>query len=135
MNCLLHQIVNCQLDNLPSILIQSLIHRVFSDPASAVTRIVASDVDLERSLSINGTEINLYPTMDLADAIATINAASSTTNVRAEWFSETGIVLTNMSGFEGDNIVLGAPAVLDQVSALGLVPALTRVHMNESKQL
>ena len=38
--------------------------------ASAVTRVVASDIDLERSLSINETEITLYPTMDLSDAIA-----------------------------------------------------------------
>ena len=90
--------------------------------ASAVTRVVASDIDLDRSLSINGTEITLYSTMDLADAIAAINSASSATNVKAEWFEESGIVLTNTSGYEGDNIVLGAPAVLDQISALGLVP-------------
>ena len=90
--------------------------------ASAVTRVVASDIDLDRSLSINGTEITLYSTMDLADAIAAINSASATTNVKAEWFGESGIVLTNTSGYEGDNIVLGAPAVLDQISALGLVP-------------
>ena len=90
--------------------------------ASAVTRVVASDIDLDRSLSINGTEITLYSTMDLADAIAAINSVSATTNVKAEWFGETGIVLTNTSGYEGDNIVLGAPAVLDQISALGLVP-------------
>ena len=90
--------------------------------ASAVTRVVASDIDLDRSLSINGTEVTLYSTMDLADAIAAINSASSTTNVKAEWFGESGIVLTNTSGYEGDNIVLGAPAVLDQISALGLVP-------------
>lgn len=90
--------------------------------ASAVTRLVGSDIDLERSLSINGTEITLFPTMDLADAIAAINDASSTTNVKAEWFGDSGIVLTNTSGYEGDNIVLGAPAVLDQTSALGLVP-------------
>ena len=90
--------------------------------ASAVTRVVASDIDLDRSLSINGTEITLYSTMDLSDAIAAINGASATTNVKAEWFGESGIVLTNTSGYEGDNIMLGAPAVLDQISALGLVP-------------
>lgn len=90
--------------------------------ASAVTRVVASEIDLDRSLSINGTEITLYSTMDLAEAIAAINSASSATNVKAEWFGESGIALTNTSGYEGDNIVLGAPAVLDQISALGLVP-------------
>ena len=58
--------------------------------ASAVTRVVASDIDLDRSLSINGTEITLYSTMDLADAIAAINSASSATNVKAEWFGESG---------------------------------------------
>lgn len=89
---------------------------------SSLTRLVATDIDPERSLSINGTEISLSPTMGLADVIHAINNASAATNVKAEWVGDDGIALVNTSGHEGENIVLGAPAVVDQKSALGQVP-------------
>ena len=89
---------------------------------SSLTRVVATDIDPERSLSINGTEISLSPAMGLADVIHAINNASAATNVKAEWVGSDGIALVNTSGHEGENIVLGAPAVVDQKSALGQVP-------------
>ena len=89
---------------------------------SSLTRLVATDIDPERSLSINGTEISLSPAMGLADVIHAINNASAATNVKAEWVGSDGIALVNTSGHEGENIVLGAPAVVDQKSALGQVP-------------
>ena len=85
---------------------------------------VATDIDPERSLSINGTEIPLSPAMGLADVIHAINNASAATNVKAEWVGSDGIALVDTSGHEGENIVLGAPAVVDQKSALGQVPVL-----------
>ena len=90
--------------------------------ATSLTRVVATDIDPERSLSINGTEISLSPAMDLSDVISAINAASGTTKVKAEWVGDDGMALVNISGHEGENIVLGAPAVVDQKSALGQVP-------------
>ncbi len=92
--------------------------------ASALTRVIASDVDPERSLSINGEEIILSPAMGLAQIIGAINDQSHLTNVRAEWIGDDGIALVNTSGFEGENIVLGAPALVDQRSALGQVPGI-----------
>ena len=89
--------------------------------ATAITRVVATDIDPERSLSINGTEISLEPAMAIGDVIAAINASSASTNVKAEWVGEDGIALVNASGHEGENIVLDAPAVIDDKSALGQV--------------
>ena len=89
--------------------------------ASAITRVIATDIDPERSLSINGEEISLDPAMGIGDVIAAINASSASTNVKAEWIGEDGIALVNSSGHGGENIVLGAPALIDEKSALGQV--------------
>ena len=88
---------------------------------SSLTRLVATDIDPERSLSINGTEISLSPAMGLADVIHAINNASAATNVKAEWVGDDGIALVNTSGHEGENIVWVRPR-FDQKSALGQVP-------------
>jgi flagellar hook-associated protein FlgK len=90
--------------------------------ASATNFLRTSTIDTSKSLSINGIEIDIAVTADEADILGAINNASGQTRVKAEWSGLNGITLTNISGAEGDNIIIGAPAMGDSISALGVVP-------------
>ena len=90
--------------------------------ASNVVR--AQNIDLSKSLSINGIDITFDATGDAHDVLKAINQVAGQTGVRAGWNSNDSLFLTNTSGNEGENIVLDAPGIGDSMTALGLAPGV-----------
>jgi hypothetical protein len=76
-------------------------------------------VNLLEQLSINGTVIGGGALPANIDALATaINAQTATTNVQAYVDRDGGLVVTNATGFEGNNIVLGNPDATSDTNVL-----------------
>ena len=76
-------------------------------------------VNLLEQLSINGTVIGGGALLANIDALATaINAQTATTNVQAYVDRNGGLVVTNATGFEGNNIVLGNPDATSNTNVL-----------------
>ena len=86
--------------------------------ATAQTRLLSDEIDATKSLTINGVTIGHSATAKLNEMIQSINAVSGQTGVRAEWNTDSGLALTNTTGNEGANILIGG----DPVTALGIVP-------------
>ena len=72
-------------------------------------------------LLINNEAITYAATTDIGGMIQAINEKSAVTNVRADWLGDNGITLSNTSGHEGENIVLGLSGGSTGMTALGLV--------------
>ena len=82
------------------------------DPTKTLTIGSGSIAPVTISYAVNAT---------VGEMIQAINAESDQTNVRAEWFGETGIALTNTAGHEGENIILGLVGGGSGLTSLGLV--------------
>ena len=94
--------------------------------ASAHNEVRAQEIDPTKTLTIGSgnitpVTINHAVNATVGEMIQAINAKSDQTNVRAEWLGETGITLTNTSGHEGENIVLGLVGGGTGITSLGLV--------------
>ena len=94
--------------------------------ASAYNEVRAQEIDPTKTLTIaSGSNpavtINYAVNASVGEVIQAINAESDQTNVRAEWFGETGLALTNTAGHEGENIVLGLVGGGSGLTSLGLV--------------
>ena len=94
--------------------------------ASAYNEVRAQDVDPTKTLTIGSgsiapVTINFAVNATVGEMIQAINAESDQTNVRAGWFGEAGIALTNTVGHEGENIVLGLVGGGSGLTSLGLV--------------
>jgi len=95
--------------------------------ASAYNEVRAQEIDPTLTLTIGGgaaapVTINHAVNATVGEIIQAINAVSGQTHVRAGWFGETGIVLTNTTGHEGENIMLGRADGESGLTSLGLVP-------------
>ena len=86
--------------------------------ATAETKVFSGVIDPTKSLTINGTAIAHAANAKMNEMIQAINAVSGQTGVRAEWNTDNALALTNTSGNEGDNIVIGG----DPITSLGIVP-------------
>jgi flagellar hook-associated protein FlgK len=86
--------------------------------ATAETKVFSGVIDATKSLTINGTAIAHAANAKMNEMIQAINAVSGQTGVRAEWNTANALALTNTSGNEGDNIVIGG----DPITSLGIVP-------------
>lgn len=94
--------------------------------ASAYNQVRAQQIDPTKTLTIGSgsiapVTINYAVNASVGEMIQAINAESDQTNVRAEWFGETGIALTNTAGHEGENIILGLVGGGSGLTSLGLV--------------
>ena len=94
--------------------------------ASAYNEVRAQEIDPTKTLTIGSgnitpVTINHAVNATVGEMIQAINAKSDQTNVRAEWLGETGITLTNTTGHEGENIVLGLVGGGTGITSLGLV--------------
>ena len=94
--------------------------------ASGYNKLRAEEIDPTKTLTIGSgsvapVTINYAVNATVGEMIQAINAASGQTNVRAVWVGESGIALTNTTGHEGENIVLGLAGGVSGVTALGLV--------------
>ena len=94
--------------------------------ASAHNELRAQEIDPTKTLTIAGgsvaaATINYAANATVGEVIQAINAKSGDTNVRAAWFGDTGIALTNTAGHEGENIVLGLAGGGSGLTSLGLV--------------
>jgi flagellar hook-associated protein FlgK len=94
--------------------------------ASAYNEVRAQEIDPTKTLTIASgstpaVTINYAVNATVGEVIQAINAESGQTNVRAEWFGETGIALTNTAGHEGENIILGLVGGGSGLTSLGLV--------------
>ena len=94
--------------------------------ASAYNEVRTQAIDPTKTLtigsgSITPVTINHAVNATVGEMIQAINAKSDQTNVRAEWLGETGITLTNTTGHEGENIVLGLVGGGTGITSLGLV--------------
>ena len=91
--------------------------------AVAETRITSTSegVNLVDQLNINGTLIGDGVVPASIDAlVGQINAKSATTKVTASVGNDGGIELTNVAGYEGNNIILSNPNASATSNALGL---------------
>jgi flagellar hook-associated protein FlgK len=86
--------------------------------ATAETKVFSGEIDATKSLTINGVAIGHATNAKMNEMIQAINAVSGQTGVRAEWNTDNALALTNTSGNEGNNIVIGG----DPITALGIVP-------------
>jgi len=94
--------------------------------ASAYNQVRAQEIDPTKTLTIGSgsiapVTISYAVNATVGEMIQAINAESDQTNVRAEWFGETGIALTNTAGHEGENIILGLVGGGSGLTSLGLV--------------
>ena len=94
--------------------------------ASAYNQVLAQEIDPTKTLTIGSgsiapVTISYAVNATVGEMIQAINAESDQTNVRAEWFGETGIALTNTAGHEGENIILGLVGGGSGFTSLGLV--------------
>ena len=90
--------------------------------ATAKTVITApkDQINLLEQLSINGTVIGGGALPANIDALAAaINAQTAATNVQAYVDRDGGLVVTNATGFEGNNITLGNPDATSNTNVLG----------------
>ncbi len=93
--------------------------------ATAHNEVQTKDIDSTRSgLLINNVAITYSNTTKVGEMIQAINAKSDQTGVRANWRGETGLVLSNASGYEGKNIELGLSGGATGLTALGLVTGI-----------
>lgn len=86
--------------------------------ATAENKVFSGEIDATKSLTINGVAIGHATNAKMNEMIQAINAVSGQTGVRAEWNTDNALALTNTSGNEGNNIVIGG----DPITALGIVP-------------
>lgn len=88
--------------------------------ASNVITIDPTKFDSTRRLSINGENIisNVAPTTT-GELVSLINAKSGDTNVEASIARDGNLIIKNVGGFEGDNIVLGSPDAGETTNFLG----------------
>ncbi|MDG2461189.1 MAG: flagellar hook-associated protein FlgK [Luminiphilus sp.] len=90
--------------------------------ATASNQIQTQNFDASVSgLLINGQAITYTASANIGGMIQAINEKSALTHVRADWLAESGITLSNASGHEGENIVLGLSGGGTGITALGLV--------------
>ena len=71
-------------------------------------------------LLINNVAVTYASNTSIGGMIQAINEKSAQTNVRADWLDESGITLSNASGHDGENIVLGLSGGATGMTALGL---------------
>ena len=77
-------------------------------------------INLLEQLSINGTVIGGGALPANIDALAAaVNAQTGATNVQAYVDRDGGLVVTNATGFEGNNITLGNPDATSNTNVLG----------------
>ena len=88
--------------------------------ARNVITIDPTKFDSTRRLSINGENIisNVAPTTT-GELVSLINAKSGDTNVEASIARDGNLIIKNVGGFEGDNIVLGSPDSGETTNFLG----------------
>lgn len=84
---------------------------------TAKTEIQVSEIDASKTLVINGVDIDFDVYTDMGEMVEAINAKSAESGVKAVWNSTQSFSLVNMSGHEGENIILGGT---DAVTALGI---------------
>ena len=94
--------------------------------ARAYNDVLSEEIDPTKTLTIGSggiapVTINYAVNATVGEMIQAINAESGQTNVRAVWVGESGIALTNTTGHEGENIVLGLAGGGSGVTSLGLV--------------
>ena len=97
--------------------------------ASAYNEVLSEEIDPTKTLTIGSgssvpvttVTINYAVNATVGEMIQAINAASGQTNVRAVWVGDSGLALTNTTGHEGENIVLGLAGGGSGVTSLGLV--------------
>ena len=89
--------------------------------ATATNEIQTQSVDASvAGLLINNVAITYASNTSIGGMIQAINEKSAQTNVRADWLDESGITLSNASGHDGENIVLGLSGGATGMTALGL---------------